>query len=214
MGDISKGEGRTILFVSHNMGSIKQLCNKGVLLSNGQNAYSGSAEATIKRYMANSTVIKSGFSAIGSLKDAIKIVEVKINNIPIDVAIMPKQEIVISVKYQCMQYLPAFRVSFAIFNDGNRIITLQDLKECRPIEPGLYISDIKIPSYFLRPGSYSLSVGGHNTNHSDYSIGNTEWLFAVDVSSFEVLEDWSERYDFNNLGFVNLPEAMGTRANA
>ena len=36
MGDISKGEGRTVLFVSHNMGSIRQLCNKGIVLSNGE----------------------------------------------------------------------------------------------------------------------------------------------------------------------------------
>lgn len=36
MQDVSKGEGRTILFVSHNMASIATLCNKGILLSNGQ----------------------------------------------------------------------------------------------------------------------------------------------------------------------------------
>jgi lipopolysaccharide transport system ATP-binding protein len=36
MGDISKGEGRTILFVSHNMGSITQLCKSGIILKNGQ----------------------------------------------------------------------------------------------------------------------------------------------------------------------------------
>ncbi|TKB98239.1 ABC transporter ATP-binding protein [Pedobacter cryotolerans] len=35
MGEVSKGEGRTVLFVSHNMVSIKQLCNKGLLLTNG-----------------------------------------------------------------------------------------------------------------------------------------------------------------------------------
>ncbi|WP_158993220.1 ABC transporter ATP-binding protein [Mucilaginibacter sp. L196] len=35
MGDVSKGEGRTVLFVSHNMGSINQLCNKAILLNNG-----------------------------------------------------------------------------------------------------------------------------------------------------------------------------------
>ena len=35
MGEVSKGEGRTVLFVSHNMGAVKQLCNNGVLLSNG-----------------------------------------------------------------------------------------------------------------------------------------------------------------------------------
>ena len=35
MGEVSKGEGRTVLFVSHNMGSIKELCNKCILLKNG-----------------------------------------------------------------------------------------------------------------------------------------------------------------------------------
>ncbi|MEO8235946.1 MAG: ABC transporter ATP-binding protein [Flavobacterium sp.] len=35
MGDISKGEGRTVLFVSHNMASVKLLCNNSILLSNG-----------------------------------------------------------------------------------------------------------------------------------------------------------------------------------
>lgn len=36
MQDVSQGEGRTVLFVSHNMGAIKNLCNKGVLLENGK----------------------------------------------------------------------------------------------------------------------------------------------------------------------------------
>ncbi|MDB4902133.1 MAG: transporter related protein [Mucilaginibacter sp.] len=35
MGEVSRGEGRTILFVSHNMGMINQLCNKSILLANG-----------------------------------------------------------------------------------------------------------------------------------------------------------------------------------
>lgn len=35
MQDISKGDGRTVLFVSHNMLSVKSLCNKGVILENG-----------------------------------------------------------------------------------------------------------------------------------------------------------------------------------
>src|SRR5690606_39141812 len=35
MGDVTKNEGRTILFVSHNMGSIRRLCDRGILLNNG-----------------------------------------------------------------------------------------------------------------------------------------------------------------------------------
>lgn len=36
MQDVSKGEGRTVLFVSHNMGSMQRLCSRGVLLEMGR----------------------------------------------------------------------------------------------------------------------------------------------------------------------------------
>ncbi|MDR2621811.1 MAG: ATP-binding cassette domain-containing protein [Dysgonamonadaceae bacterium] len=51
MQDVSQGEGRTVLFVSHNMASIKALCNIGVLLKNGSIVYSGNIEETVNRYM-------------------------------------------------------------------------------------------------------------------------------------------------------------------
>lgn len=52
MQDVSKGEGRTVLFVSHNMTSIKQLCKSGVLLENGGVSFIGTADETIEKYMA------------------------------------------------------------------------------------------------------------------------------------------------------------------
>jgi len=51
MQDVSKGEGRTVLFVSHNMGSIRQLCNRGILLEDGTISHSGSIENTIAKYL-------------------------------------------------------------------------------------------------------------------------------------------------------------------
>ena len=52
MKDVSQGEGRTVLFVSHNMTSIRQLCKSGVLLENGLVSFIGTAEQTIEKYMA------------------------------------------------------------------------------------------------------------------------------------------------------------------
>ncbi|MDQ0784207.1 ABC transporter ATP-binding protein [Chryseobacterium sp. W4I1] len=54
MGDVTKGEGRTILFVSHNMTAIKELCNTGILLNQGQLAYSGNILDTIVEYQKSS----------------------------------------------------------------------------------------------------------------------------------------------------------------
>ena len=51
MKDVSQGQGRTVLFVSHNMGSLKALCRRGILLENGHMIYDGTIVDTIKRYL-------------------------------------------------------------------------------------------------------------------------------------------------------------------
>lgn len=51
MGDVSKGEGRTVLFVSHNMAAVETLCNKGLLLSNGEIVFNGYKEQIISKYL-------------------------------------------------------------------------------------------------------------------------------------------------------------------
>ena len=56
MQDVSQGEGRTVLFVSHNMASIKQLCCSGVLMDKGRVAYRGSAVDTVAEYLRASDV--------------------------------------------------------------------------------------------------------------------------------------------------------------
>ena len=50
MGDISKGEGRTVLFVSHNMAAVQSLCNKGIVLENGRIVFDGDVSGAINRY--------------------------------------------------------------------------------------------------------------------------------------------------------------------
>lgn len=51
MQDISRGEGRTVLFVSHNMAAVKSLCTRAVLIDNGRFVFSGSPESTIDEYL-------------------------------------------------------------------------------------------------------------------------------------------------------------------
>ena len=59
MGDISKGEGRTILFVSHNMGAVKNLCNKGILISHGQLDTFDATDVTIKKYLTVTDILEN-----------------------------------------------------------------------------------------------------------------------------------------------------------
>lgn len=81
MQDVSKGEGRTVLFVSHNMASMRQLCTKGILLSNGSISYEGSMEDTINSYLENTFYKNENLfvNSITSIKNYIKINKVEIN---------------------------------------------------------------------------------------------------------------------------------------
>ncbi|MDX1905364.1 MAG: ABC transporter ATP-binding protein, partial [Thermonemataceae bacterium] len=54
MQDVSRGEGRTVLFVSHNMGSLSDLCTKGLLMKNGQIHMQEKIDIIIKNYIENS----------------------------------------------------------------------------------------------------------------------------------------------------------------
>ncbi len=54
MGDISKSDGRTILFVSHNMPSISTLCNNAIFLQNGQLMNQGTTSECITAYFGGS----------------------------------------------------------------------------------------------------------------------------------------------------------------
>lgn len=54
MQDVSKGEGRTVLFVSHNMASVRQLCHTGILLDKGTIAMMGMMGEVIDKYVEKS----------------------------------------------------------------------------------------------------------------------------------------------------------------
>ena len=63
MQDVSRGEGRTVLFVSHNMASIRQLCVSGVILDKGSIKKVGTADECVSEY------IGSNFSTLCSFAD-------------------------------------------------------------------------------------------------------------------------------------------------
>lgn len=56
MGDVSKGEGRTVLFVSHNMASVQNLCNNGIFLKNGLIQETGTIKRIIDSYLSDNFV--------------------------------------------------------------------------------------------------------------------------------------------------------------
>ena len=60
MKDVSQGEGRTVLFVSHNMASVRQLCRNGILLENGMIKTTGPIASVIETYLAGTEDLDLG----------------------------------------------------------------------------------------------------------------------------------------------------------
>ena len=61
MEDVSKNEGRTVLFVSHNMGVVSKLCNKGILLNKGKIEIDGGIDQIIQNYVNFNNLTTEGF---------------------------------------------------------------------------------------------------------------------------------------------------------
>ena len=74
MQDISHGEGRTVLFVSHNMASIRQLCKTGVLLENGTMRMTGNIEEVVDTYMQD--YIRVGTCLLDSISYQAKYIKI------------------------------------------------------------------------------------------------------------------------------------------
>lgn len=55
MQDVSRGEGRTVLFVSHNMAAVRSLCTSGIVLKNGMMDFSGEIDDVIQYYLNENT---------------------------------------------------------------------------------------------------------------------------------------------------------------
>lgn len=51
MGELSKGQGRTVIFVSHNMAAVKSLCTKGIVLVKGKEVFKGCSEEAVSYYL-------------------------------------------------------------------------------------------------------------------------------------------------------------------
>ena len=205
MGDISKGEGKTVLFVSHNMGSIRQLCDSAMLLDNGSLIKQGSVEETLSLYLK--THITNGslekHKCAGTLVKNVRFIEFSINGIINKEAVFsPSEPLAIVLKYSCLLNLPKFRTSVNFYKDSQLLFTIHNKSWPTELKQGSCTDNFLLSANYLRPGDYTVGIGGHDGD--PLSSGN-EWIYIDESYSFTITNEWSELNDFSNKGFVNLP---------
>ena len=180
MQEVSQGGGRTVLFVSHNMGSVRRLCNRGILLENGSVKFTGNIGDTIQNYLSNE-IIQDSFEGIDGDENILCLTKASVissdgnifynsSSIRIEFDVCVKKNIsslVIGFNlYSQFQY-PLAR---ADYNDENNVPTL---------EPGNYHFIFEIPPYTLSNGSYKISFDVAKKNVKRYSSEKSDLTFTV-----------------------------------
>lgn len=180
MQDVSKGEGRTVLFVSHNMGSMQRLCTQGVLLENGMIKYRGSISDTIRTYQSDE-IIQDSFEGIDGDPKILYLRKASVSSsdgnifynsstIKIDFevcVIRPIPSLVIGFNlYSSFQY-PLAR---ADYNDENQKVSLR---------PGTYHFIFEIPPYRLSNGDYKIKFDIAERNIKCHTSDNSNLCFSI-----------------------------------
>jgi lipopolysaccharide transport system ATP-binding protein len=156
MGDVSKGEGRTVLFVSHNMGAIEKLCTKGIMLEKGMVNTIGSADECILAYNRQGKMLKhTNYSGSGIIKEIHINVDLNKNSkkstLTLQVTINTDtiiNDVVLGLVIKNLYDVP-------IIGINNRHFVEYDSK-FKNIRSGVF--NISLPDLLLLPGEYTVDV--------------------------------------------------------
>ena len=188
MQDVSKGEGRTVLFVSHNMTSIKSLCNTGVILQNGQFLEQGAIDPIVTRYLR-------GDSAISNYKSFSEPLKGKNGFELLEMGVRPKggnytdvmrmtDDVEIVIRYRLTQPHKNFWITMHMKNEqGERMFSISGAERCydKHHEAGEYEQICHLPKDFFNWGSYALDFLAIS------QPSNIEWLMVeADIVSFSL----------------------------
>lgn len=187
MGDVSKGEGRTVLFVSHNMASVEKLCESGVYLKNGTVDFVGRIGDVIDRYMntglgdiIGNRIWKDEKTAPGN--DKIKILEFTAKS---DNQLTPNiidTESSLKLGFKIKNYREGRYLGFnaQILDQFDSIIfTIAYPIASGDSKEGIYNFEAKVPYSFLNQGMYKVKVWFGERGSSVASFDDNMFQFEV-----------------------------------
>jgi len=170
MENVSANEGRTVLFVSHNMGSVKQLCQSGIMLTKGvvsgiytdiprmihDYLLSGQQSANIARWMGDGSAGSAHFrpSEIYLGNERGELVEMPIGN---------NTDTWLYLRFSCEEVDTALEVAYHLYSaEGDFIYYSQSTDTASERWPSAQIGEnlfrTKLPKRLLSEGEYSLRI--------------------------------------------------------
>ncbi|MDH4088843.1 MAG: ABC transporter ATP-binding protein [Cyclobacteriaceae bacterium] len=188
MENISKS-GRTILFVSHNMQAISNLCTKGIYISDGRIDTHGSVGQAIDAYLKTGRVSPSRntlLSQVQSIKPDkdFRLLSVSLHQDSTEIfgSAVNGKELEIRVDYELFNRINGFRVFLDVCDQFGTIVfrSFHDESNAVTFQPGRHSSRLKLPSNFLAPIPYDfkLQFGIHNIRMMEPAEG---FVFGINI---------------------------------
>ncbi|CAM3812732.1 ABC transporter ATP-binding protein [Flavobacterium cucumis] len=158
MNDVSKGEGRTVLFVSHNMAAVKSLCNKGIVLEHGKVVFNSDAESAVNYYLERESFEKLSYNK-HELSDFYNSEKIKINSIELSSEnfFSIENKTFLKVNYVVLEKMNAFNFSL-VLKDFNEVVIFNSISSVIEISQGNYETIFEIPENFLNDNKYKLRL--------------------------------------------------------
>ena len=201
MKSVSQGDGRTVLFVSHNMASIKSLCSRAVLMKNGTIHESGDVDSIVNSYLNSNLNITDAPSldretiklmqegVINKSNPSFEIEKIELQNSSARVLsnFYSNEPVFIKIYLKVFRGISNLRIAVQLIdeNESNLLTSLSnDDKEYlnyiqnNKIEPGHYDLKCEIPVNILSQKKYYLSLDVINVK--------TEHIILKKFMSFEV----------------------------
>lgn len=159
MKDVSTNEGRTVLFVSHNMGSISVLCAKTICLNKGSILFKGPTFQALKIYNENSMgdnyQNQIFYQRNVSLKKSF-ISDFEVKHFENDIS-----KLIFIFKIVATEFINSAELAFGINNEiGSRLLTCHSrfVKQTFNLVKGENNVNCTIENFYLKPGTYNMNI--------------------------------------------------------
>ena len=162
MQEVSKSEGRTVLFVSHNMTAVARLCGRGILLQAGGVIMDAPIDQVVAAY--NTSTIRTTTRNVGTTATP------RISGVHLDDAELHRGNLVVSVDYTAPWKLDPVKVGIVVRNQNGQPlfgIGTDMAKDFQPLPADQGKVTLRVDNLPLHSGLYTVSVwlGEKNQNY-------------------------------------------------
>jgi lipopolysaccharide transport system ATP-binding protein len=198
MKDVSSKDGRTVLFVSHNMTAMKNLCNKIMYMQHGKIVEIGPTDAVINRYLTHSEINSEMVQSFARPEDAPGNESVKMKRIEaVPILANPFDPITIdtpiNIEFEFWNYVPdkELNLSLHLYTPTEECV-FNVYTDAKLLSEGLNKGVCEIPAHLLNDGIYSVSM--MIVAERAYGIYNFEHVISFEVNEKRGISGWHGKH--------------------